>query len=596
MTSQLHRSSRTYGSSLQLDSLNLGDSTGAESDCTQHNISTSSSPSIATPARRRSRMKIENFKTEQYFDLTGEGENARYSCKTCQLQLSAKTSSTIRSEHAASHLYDTAVLFHQKPQEEKMEKIVELITSCAIPFKIVEHEVFREITGLKKNRVSLGKDLERVFIMKQTELMHRLNRVDFIAITTDLWTSSAKRPYACYTAHFLEQGKLQSVLLDFVYFEHPHTAANLCNKMRDIFSFYDIEKKVIAISADGAANNKASLNTMNLLRGAAQLSNVQYIHCVCHVLNLVVKHACMISITCVSRARELCKSIRASTRLQGKLSKKVLLDCPTRWNSTYIMLKRLIEIESEIKVLYATEPSLCGEETFLPDDDWSELKNSLIHLLEPFQRATESFSKFNESNYAKTVHIYRKLIEMTETHFPSCFLRNEVLKQLEKYKPNVVTDHAMMAAMLDPYWNRKLNPGERGTWEEKLREATSGFRKEQPVSSNVSKCGDAYFIDDSDEDDGDEISRFLNEKTAWSDDIVAWWQLNKSKYPSVYQLARQFFIIRPSSVPSESAFSTASWIISPKRTSLGDQSIRASMFLHSYFNQKFDSVLLNDEE
>ena len=49
---------------------------------------------------------------------------------------------------------------------------------------------------------------------------------------------------------------------------------------------------------------------------------------------------------------------------------------------------------------------------------------------------------------------------------------------------------------------------------------------------------------------------------------LEWWKENANKYPLLAKIAREFLCIPPTSAPSERSFSTASRIISEKRTNL----------------------------
>ena len=70
--------------------------------------------------------------------------------------------------------------------------------------------------------------------------------------------------------------------------------------------------------------------------------------------------------------------------IQKELDKPVhtlIQECPTRWNSTLLMLKRILE-QKEVLALYSARHS-CLSLSF----DW-KLVETLIHLLQPFYDAT----------------------------------------------------------------------------------------------------------------------------------------------------------------------------------------------------------------
>lgn len=600
MSSRLQRSTLTYSRQRDEDSLSISPiaishssqgeaSSGVDSDLSQ---ATSSTPTINN--RRRSSKKIGGFKTEDYYTTIEVDGEQRHKCKSCDRTYDIKTSTSIKNNHSASHCTEDSVIYHQLPDEIKISLIIQLIVTCALPFRIVENPIFRQISGVNLDRKTLSEKIKEDYEEKQLELMHRLNNIDNIAITTDLWTSTAHRPYSAYTATFFEGGKLKSALLDFIRFPHPHSGSHLCEKMIDTFNLYGIYDKVVSISADGAANNKASINLMNMLREASSLADIQYINCICHILNLVVQDAAQCAVDTINKAREICKIIRISSRMRQNLGTSLLvhLDVKTRWNSTFLMLKRMIEIEDKIRRLAIDEPEL--QSFALSDDEWIEIREFLVPFYQIFYEATILSSKLNAFNYSYAVICYRKIIDSCTRHFeqqPAQYrlFAKRALDKLKSYQQRVETKHALIATMLDPYANKMLGSDERIELGEELRELVG------PIDKADGSPEGSFFH--TVEDERDEISWYLDSKPPpKGTDIIEWWKNNQSNYPHLYKLAKKYFIVRPSSVPSESTFSIASWIISPKRTRLSDENIRAILFLHSFYTNKLNSVSLDDEE
>ena len=58
-----------------------------------------------------------------------------------------------------------------------------------------------------------------------------------------------------------------------------------------MLSYFDIQSKVVSITADGASNNRTAIQLLNLIRTIQQLSQVNYINCFCHVTHNVITHA-----------------------------------------------------------------------------------------------------------------------------------------------------------------------------------------------------------------------------------------------------------------------------------------------------------------
>lgn len=114
--------------------------------------------------------------------------------------------------------------------------------------------------------------------------------------------------------------------------------------------------------------------------------NVPYrrLPCMVHSLQLVVKqgltHGSLSNI--IAKAKGVVSTLRKSTiamgRLVGECGKTVVADCITRWNSTYFMCKRLLEI----KVAVTDALNHIGADGLLASE-WSR-QEELVNLLEPF--------------------------------------------------------------------------------------------------------------------------------------------------------------------------------------------------------------------
>ena len=85
------------------------------------------------------------------------------------------------------------------------------------------------------------------------------------------------------------------------------------------------------------------------------------------------------------------KGTERLTELQEQVSltkHKVLSDCPTRWNSTYYMLTRLLEQKPAITVMCA---SSVGPRVCFSASEWRMI-NKLIQILQPLGEATQELS------------------------------------------------------------------------------------------------------------------------------------------------------------------------------------------------------------
>ncbi|CAG8778715.1 15599_t:CDS:1, partial [Cetraspora pellucida] len=88
----------------------------------------------------------------------------------------------------------------------------------------------------------------------------------------------------------------------------------------------------------------------------------------------------------------------------------------------------------------------------------------------------------------------------------------------------------------------------------------------------------------------DEFSQYLFEAVLpMNIDPLNWWKLNHTRFPNLYQIAKDYLAIQSTSVPSKQVFSKADNTIWAKCTCLSEKSIQALMCINSWLehNIKF---------
>ncbi|CAH9089409.1 unnamed protein product [Cuscuta europaea] len=230
------------------------------------------------------------------------------------------------------------------------------------PLSIVEHRGFRDFTVTLQplfkcpSRNTLKSDVMKVYAEEKCKVIHLLEECDCrVAITTDVWTSSnQKRGFMAITAHFIDNSwVLRSQILRFIYVPCPHTSEVLTEVLIEAMMEWNLDSRLSTITVDNCSINdsmigklKTKLNTTHLVKDGSLF----HMRCSAHILNLVVKIGLdeikdfienvrdsvvywTASPKRVEKFEEVCRGMKVPC------SKKLGLDCPTRWNSTYLMLK-----------------------------------------------------------------------------------------------------------------------------------------------------------------------------------------------------------------------------------------------------------------
>lgn len=205
-----------------------------------------------------------------------------------------------------------------------------------------------------------------------------------------------------------------------------HTAVYLSEIITTELNKFDILHKVVAIVTDGGRN----------INAAVRLMNIQHIPCTAHKLNLVVRNALNLPDDGLninenivhnddgssdSRLKEIlkkCRNIvgffkrsevgnRKLVEKQQQMGQQNILklkqDICTRWNSTLVMMERLLQLKEPITIVIMT---LKEAPPNLSSDEWDVVEDC-IPLLKPFHSITVELSAEEYPTISKVIPLIR---------------------------------------------------------------------------------------------------------------------------------------------------------------------------------------------
>lgn len=275
---------------------------------------------------------------------------------------------------------------------------MKLFTDDYQPFSVVEDKGFKEFVQALNpayqlpNRKTISKTLIPALY---EECKHSIKLLvssgKSFCITTDCWTSLNTTSYIAVTAHFINENfQLISILLECSAMTLSHTSENLSYEINKIITEWNIEGKILLAVSDNANNIKSAITNLGL----------KHFGCFAHTLNLIVTDGLKVEAitiiinkvkTIVSHFRRSCLAGTKLNKFQeneGKTPLKLIQDVITRWNSTFHMLDRFIELESAIK---STLALLDVELPALTFEEWKIVKQ-LCTVLKPFYTVTNTIS------------------------------------------------------------------------------------------------------------------------------------------------------------------------------------------------------------
>ena len=202
--------------------------------------------------------------------------------------------------------------------------------------------------------------------------------------------------------------------------------------MLEVLTEFKLSAKICAITTDNASNNATMMAILEraLQPVNAHFSAKRHVLCIAHVINLVMQAGLKalraveevpesmfvddVDITnlygvvdaddsdttaislgdVVRRLREVVNAIRGSTKQEAKYfgyciqskmanTRRIPLDCPTRWSSTYRMLRGCLDKRIVIDMMMSS----ALRKTALLDTEW-DLVEKFVDLLKPLQEGT----------------------------------------------------------------------------------------------------------------------------------------------------------------------------------------------------------------
>lgn len=408
----------------------------------------------------------------------------------------------------------------------------------------------------------------------------------------------------------------------------PHNGEVISDVLQEVLTEWHITRKLSTVSTDNCTANDYLMDKIpNKLAMGSLMLDGSLLH-MCHVargLNLIVKDGMAVMEKSIKSVRkgvafwvatpkrhESFQKVASERNI--KYEKRIALDCGTRWNSTYVMLRTAL-VYQEVFVYLGQ-----SEKLFTPccptSADW-KLAGELCDRLKMFFDITEVLSDITYATvnifFPKLCGIYLDIRKWQASDDPLIENMSKLLKEkFEKYWSDVYCIMAV-AIVLDPrYKLHLLNVifssiyGEVGAAEKVaevrklLYNLVSQYKDSMevvaPSTSAVQKLGNDEVFDLFDQymswqpvaplPTCTELDLYLNEptlrRTQQELDIIHWWQFEGIKYPTLQKIARDIMAISVTTVSSETVFGTGERTVSPHRSRLSPQILEAVMCVQAW--------------
>nr|XP_033814809.1 zinc finger BED domain-containing protein 4 [Geotrypetes seraphini]XP_033814810.1 zinc finger BED domain-containing protein 4 [Geotrypetes seraphini]XP_033814811.1 zinc finger BED domain-containing protein 4 [Geotrypetes seraphini]XP_033814812.1 zinc finger BED domain-containing protein 4 [Geotrypetes seraphini] len=415
-----------------------------------------------------------------------------------------------------------------------------------------------------------------------------------IHFTSGIWLSNQTREYLTLTAHWVTfessfrpqcEDYHCSALLHVSQIDCDYNGISIQKQLEYLWETW-ITSVGLQIGITVTDNHSIG-KTLN----EGEHSSVQ---CFGHTVNLIVNEAIksqrMVQ-NLLSIARKICERVHRSAKAKEKLAElqkeyglpqhQLIQDVPSKWNTSFHMLERLIEQKRAIDEMSIE----CGFRELISCDQW-EVMQSVCHTLKPFEAASREMSMHMAtlSQVIPMIHILNRKIEMLfeETMGIDTMLKSLKEAMVSRLSSTLHDPRYIFATLLDPRYKTSLFMEEEAEQykQDLIRELEilSSTSDDKPVSNGCETglpSKNSFSVEDSIWSLMTQMrtTNHRKEKMRLPEEIVlaylaeevlehncdplAYWNLKKSIWPVLSRLAVRFLGCPPSIIPSEKLFNTS---------------------------------------
>nr|XP_028957589.1 zinc finger BED domain-containing protein RICESLEEPER 2-like [Malus domestica] len=346
---------------------------------------------------------------------------------------------------------DGKVELYTFDQESARRALAQMIILHEYPLSMVEHVGFRNFMSVVQllfkvvSRNTIKSDILKIYDYERLKTMQLLDEnKSRIAITTDMWTASNQnRGFMAITSHFIDDSWTLQSRIRFIYVPCPHTAETLSDVLMECLLDWNLD--------------------LHFCWGGGFF----HMRCCAHILNLIVKDGLEVIGGGIEKIRESVvywtttqkrkeKFEEAARQLKLPGTKKMVLDCKTRWNSTFLMIQSALIYKDVFPRLKQRE----SQYKCLPDDrDW-EMAREICEKLKLFYNVSELFygTKYPTTNlyFPKICEIRLSLTRLLTSRRDE--IKNMARSMIEKFDKYWSVIHGIMAVatVLDPRFKMRL--------------------------------------------------------------------------------------------------------------------------------------------
>ncbi|XP_028766380.1 zinc finger BED domain-containing protein DAYSLEEPER-like [Neltuma alba] len=479
-------------------------------------------------------------------------------------------------------------------------------------------------------------DCMSMYLSEKQNLLNLIRQIPGrVNLTLDLWTSNQTVGYAFLRGHFIDSDwNVHHPILNVILVPFPDSDDSYNKTIVTCLTDWQLEGRLFTLTLDQSSNE----TLMGNLRGLLSVRNPVIFNgqllsrnCFARVLSRLALDALWTMRETISKVRESVKLVKISKsnenkfiklrqKLQVPCTKDLFIDSQTKWDTTYHMLVAACELK-EVFACFETSGHDYG--MTLSMDEWKQVEILCTYLKQLYDAANLlTCQPYPTANLFFSV-VSNLLVELTRAAFSHDPFLSNLIRPLQERFDQYWRESSLVlaaAAAMDPRykmecveltfgrifgenaepWIRVVEDGLHELLHEYIVEllpltTTDGNEgneimiKTEPYQEGsldgsiiIDTDGlsdlEIYISDITGNQIKSELDQYLEEPLlprVEEFDILSWWRLNTSNYPTLSRVASDILSMPLSTLPAESVFDTEIRKMESYRSSLSSMTIEA---------------------
>ncbi|VFQ67388.1 unnamed protein product [Cuscuta campestris] len=413
-----------------------------------------------------------------------------------------------------------------------------------------------------------------------------------ICLTLDMWSSHLRVGFVFISGQFIDpEWKIHRKVLNVIREPFPESESAFSHAIAACLSDWNIDGKLLSVTVNQPMSDpnkvRALLSVQNptILDGQLLVGN-----CLARTLSSIAADALTFAQDVVKKVRDSVKYVKTSEsneerfldlkqQLQVPTTKNLSLDDRTQWNTTFEMLAAAFELKEVFLCLDKSDPDYTGSPSA---EDWKLIETLQYYLKILFNTASLlAGPRIPTSNvfFHEAWKIQLELARASVSEDPFVYGLTKLMQ--EKFDRYWTSCYLILsiAVIVDPRFKMKLvdfsfskiygkdatshasvvNKGIHELYQDYVQENDRVAKPAGGGESGRLTDFDVFVNLTSSQLAKSELDQYLDESLlprGHGFDVVGWWKVNRTKYPTLSKMARDILTIPVSTVTGELVFGT----------------------------------------